>query len=216
MSVELRRVTKRYGPVRALAGVDATFAPGRVAVLTGANGSGKSTLLAILGTLARPTSGEIDHGDLGSGVREVRANLGWVGHETLAYGDLTGRENIRLTARIHGVDPKRALDEAIDRFSLGGFVDRLVRTYSRGQRQRVALARALLHHPALLLLDEPTSGLDTTSTGRLAAVVRQEAERGATVVLSTHDPALTTTLADEVWTLDRGLLRREEDAARFT
>ncbi len=214
MAVELRRVTKRFGAVRALAGVDARFEAGRISVLTGANGSGKSTLLAIIGTLARPSSGEVDHGDLGQTVREVRARLGWVGHDTLAYGDLTGRENIVLAASIHGLDPKRVLAEAVERFALGSFVDRLVRTYSRGQRQRVALARALVHHPALLLLDEPTAGLDVASTAKLVAVVREEAAAGAAVVLITHDPALTRDLGDDHWLLQRGVLSRQTAAPR--
>jgi ABC-type multidrug transport system ATPase subunit len=216
MAVELSRVTKRFGAVRALAGVDASFAASRVAVLTGGNGSGKSTLLAIVGTLARATAGDVNHGDIGRDVREVRANLGWVGHETLAYGDLTGRENIVLTARIHGLRPAQALDEAIERFALAAFVDRLVRTYSRGQRQRVALARALLHHPALLLLDEPTAGLDAASTANLARVVREEALHGATVILSTHDPSLTDDVGDDIWLLDRGRLEKEARPRRFT
>jgi heme exporter protein A len=206
MKIELRGVTKRFGAVRALAGVDATFHAGRVSVLTGANGSGKSTLLAIIGTLARPTSGEIDHGSLGPLVADIRARLGWVGHETLAYGDLTGRENIELAARLHGLDVAVALSEAVDRFALGAFVDRPVRTYSRGQRQRVALARALVHHPALLLFDEPTAGLDVNATALLAGVVRAHADAGALVLLSTHDPALTAQIGDEVWSLERGRL----------
>jgi heme exporter protein A len=208
MTVELRGVTKRFGAVRALAGVDAAFHGGRVAVLSGANGSGKSTLLGIIGTLARPTAGTVDHGSLGPRVDDVRARLGWLGHETLAYGDLTGRENIELTARLHGLDPKSSLDEAVERFTLGSFVERLVRTYSRGQRQRVALARALVHHPALLLLDEPTAGLDVASTAQLVRVIREEANAGAIVILSTHDPALTSEVGDDPWLLERGRLRR--------
>jgi heme exporter protein A len=110
---------------------------------------------------------------------------------------------------MHGLDPKGALAEAVERFALEGFVDRLVRTYSRGQRQRVALARALLHRPALLLLDEPTAGLDIASTKTLARVVREEALAGAVVILSTHDPLLTTELADDRWLLERGQLHRQ-------
>jgi len=207
MRVELRHVTKRFGAVRALAGVDAVFEPGRLSILTGANGSGKSTLLSIIGTLARPTTGTVDHG-VDGGAEAVRAQLGWVGHDTLAYGDLTGRENVVLAARLHGLDPAHAMAEAEERFALGTFADRLVRTYSRGQRQRVALARALVHHPALLLLDEPTAGLDLASTQRLARVVREEADRGATVILSTHDPALVEQLEAATWLLERGQLVR--------
>lgn len=212
MSVVLRGVTKRFGALRALAGVDATFVAGRVAVVSGANGSGKSTLLSIVGTLARPTAGEVDHGELGRTVRAVRSRLGWVGHDTLAYGDLTGRENIQLAAALHGLDREATLRRAIERFALGDFVDRLVRTYSRGQRQRVALARALVHQPGLLLLDEPTAGLDQASTSKLTGVVREEAEAGAVVLLITHDPALTAQLGDDQWLLERGRLRPRDPA----
>jgi heme exporter protein A len=212
MKVELRRVTKRFGAIRVLTGVDATFEPGDLSILTGANGSGKSTLLAIVGALAKPTSGEVVHGVSG-GLREVRSKLGWVGHDTLAYGDLTGRENLVLAARMHGKEPAAVLAEAEERFALRGFVDRLVRTYSRGQRQRVALARALVHHPELLLLDEPTAGLDVASTTRLARVVKEEVARGATVILSTHDPALVAELGGTAWLLERGQLLRRGAAA---
>jgi heme exporter protein A len=146
------------------------------------------------------------------GASAVRARLGWVGHDTLAYGDLSGRENIILAARLHGLDPRAALAEAEERFSLGSFVDRLVRTYSRGQRQRVALARALVHHPSLLLLDEPTAGLDASSTARLVAVMKEEARRGATIILSTHEPGLVSELGGRVFFLERGAVAQRSSA----
>src|SRR5207302_11089646 len=103
-SVELRSVTKTYGPVRALVGVSATFDAGKVSMVLGPNGSGKSTLLAIVATLTRPTSGKVVHGaGRGMSRREVRAALGWVGHESLCYVDLSGRENIELAARLYGL-----------------------------------------------------------------------------------------------------------------
>jgi heme exporter protein A len=186
--------------------VTCAFRPGSITTLRGPNGSGKSTLLALIGTMARPTSGRIDHGDLGPGNQSVRAALGWVGHESLCYPDLTGRENVELAASLHGCEPRRAFTLAADRFDLHAFASRAVRTYSRGQRQRVALARALVHSPALLLLDEPTTGLDSAATARLGAVLRDEATRGATVVLSTHDDAFATALGGDLVTLERGRL----------
>jgi heme exporter protein A len=203
MSVELRSVTKVFGAIRALAGVSARFEEGCVSVIVGPNGSGKSTLLAIVGTLSRTTSGEVHHGGLGKG-RAVREKMGWLGHDSLAYGDLTGRENIALAARLFGVDPARAFASADERFELGAFADRPVRTYSRGQRQRVALARALVHRPRLLLLDEPTAGLDARAAERVARVVREEAKGGAVVILVTHDGAFADAVADTRVTLDRG------------
>lgn len=204
LRVELRSVTKTFGPVRALAGVSAVFRSGRVSVVRGANGSGKSTLLGIVGTLARPTSGAIDHGALGKTRAEVRARLGWLGHESLCYSELSGRENIELAARLYGCDAVVTFERASARFDLKGFADRPLRTYSRGQRQRVALARALVHEPKLLLLDEPTTGLDAASAERLTRVVREEAGGGAIVVVVTHDAAFAEAVRDDEIVLERG------------
>ncbi len=206
LRVELRGVSKTFGAVRALSAVSATFVGGRVTIVSGPNGSGKSTLLAIAGTLAVPTSGYVDHGALGATRAEVRASLGWVGHDSLCYPELTGRENIELASQLHGVSAESAFGAARERFDLGAFADRPVRTYSRGQRQRIALARALVHAPRLLLLDEPTAGLDVASTTRLVQVVREEAARGAVVVVVTHDAGLAEEIGDERFQLERGRL----------
>jgi heme exporter protein A len=202
--VELRNVTKTYGPVRALVGVSCRFEAGGVTVVRGPNGSGKSTLLAIVGTLTRPSSGRVDHGELGTSRRSIRRSLGWLGHESLCYPDLTGRENIELAARLHGEDAGEAYRRASERFDLGAFAERPVRTYSRGQRQRVALARALVHQPKLLLLDEPTTGLDVAGAERLTRVVREEAARGGIVVVVTHDVAFAAAVGGRVVALERG------------
>jgi heme exporter protein A len=204
VAVELKGVSRTYGPVRALVAVSCRFAAGRVAVVRGPNGSGKSTLLAILGTLTRPTSGIVDHGELGRRRSEVRSTLGWLGHESHCYPDLSARENIELAARLRGEDGRVAYDRAAERFDLGPFADRPFRTYSRGQRQRVALARCLVHAPRLLLLDEPTTGLDTTAAARLQNVVREEAGRGAVVVVVTHDESFGQAIAQDTVTLERG------------
>jgi heme exporter protein A len=203
-AVELRNVSKTYGPVRALVGVSWSFALGAVTVVRGANGSGKSTLLAVVGTLARPTSGKVAYGELGRDRGQVRRTLGWVGHESLCYPDLTGRQNIELAARLYGCSARDAYESAKERFELGAFADRPVRTYSRGQRQRIAVARALVHRPALLLLDEPTTGLDSAATARLQGVVREEAARGAVVIVVTHDVGFAEAMESQVLWLERG------------
>lgn len=207
-SVMLRGVTKTFPPaVRALRGVSAVFSSGKVSVVLGANGSGKSTLVSIIGTLARATAGVVSHGALGKSREAIRRNLGWVGHDSLCYGDLTGRENIELTARLHGLSSDEAFERARERFALAAFVDRPFRTYSRGQRQRVALARALVHSPRLLLLDEPTTGLDKSGVEVLHSVVREEAKSGALVIVVTHDDAFAHDVGDERLLLEGGRVK---------
>ncbi len=201
--VRLRRVTKTYGPVRALVAVDTTFSAGRVTAVLGTNGSGKSTLLAIVGTLAKPTSGAITHTGLPTAA-DIRRVLGWVGHASLCYPDLTGAENIRLAAELYGCPEDESLREAKERFELGSFVDRPFREYSRGQRQRVSLARALVHRPTLLLLDEPTTGLDGSGVARLVKVVADEAARGATIIVVSHDEPFARQVASSSIRLERG------------
>lgn len=204
MAVDVKGVSKTFGAVRALVSVSTIFDAGVVTAVEGANGSGKSTLLAIVGTLARPTSGSLSHGGLGATRALVRRTLGWLGHDSLCYADLSGRENIELAARLYGEDPREAYGRACERFELGAFAERPLRTYSRGQRQRVALARALVHEPRLLLLDEPTSGLDARSTERLSGVVREEAKSGSVVVVVTHDRSFSDAIADKRIELERG------------
>jgi ABC-type multidrug transport system ATPase subunit len=203
-SIEVRNVTKVYGPVRALVGVSCEFASGSLTTISGPNGSGKSTLLSIVGTLTRPTSGAVDHGFLGRGRAAVRKGLGWVGHESLCYLDLTGRQNIELAARLAGVEAGEACSRVASRLELGLFFDRPMRTCSRGQRQRIALGRALVNAPRLLLLDEPTTGLDQAACTRLSAVVAEELSRGTTVVMVTHDAAFAAGLGGRSVALERG------------
>jgi ABC-type multidrug transport system ATPase subunit len=207
LAIRLENVSKTFGPVRALVGVSWQLDQGRVNVVRGANGSGKSTLLAILATLIKPTSGRVDHGELGRTRAEVRRSVGWVGHESLCYPDLTGRENIELAARLHDGDWRTAFAQAVERFDLGGFAGRAVRTYSRGQKQRIALARALVHRPRLLLLDEPTSGLDSAARARLSDVVREELAGGATIVAVTHDTDFANNIGGHEILLERGRLQ---------
>lgn len=200
--VKLIRVGRTFGSTVALRGVSAEFEPGRIHLLLGANGSGKTTLLRIVSTMLRPTFGSVRYA--GVEASEVRATLGWVSHEALVYPDLSGEENLRLAAGLYGLEGGAAFARAVDRFGLGSYVSRPVRTMSRGQRQRVALARALLHEPSLLLLDEPATGLDVDGVGVLLSVVRTELNAGRVVVVVTHDPAQFESLEHRVWRLVRG------------
>jgi ABC-type multidrug transport system ATPase subunit len=162
----------------------------------------------VLSLLSRPTRGQLRYGEYDPVRRpSLRAAIGLVAHAAMVYPDLDGRENLALFASLYGRQHGPAELAAIsERFELGRFMERPARTYSRGQLQRLSLARALLHQPRLLLLDEPSTGLDRRSVERLVSVMRQERERGAIVVLVTHDAALATELADRRLLLERGRL----------
>jgi ABC-type multidrug transport system ATPase subunit len=211
----VRRVTasgivKSYGATVALRGVDVAFEAGQLTVVEGANGSGKTTLLGILGFVVRPTSGKVVYELRGGGSatgHEVRRNVGWLSHDTLAYGDLTGRQNVELAAELQGVDVRGAWSNAQARFELSAFAERPLRTNSRGQRQRVALARALVHEPSVVLLDEPTAGLDRAGITRLLAVIDEEVVRGAVVAVVSHEPELFRERARAWISLERGRVR---------
>ena len=211
--IEARELVKLYGPTRALAGVRFELAAGEITTIEGPNGAGKSTLLNVLSLLTRPTRGELRFGGRDPWKAPgLRGRIGLVAHAAMVYPDLTGNENLELTARLYGLrDPQGALAAIHARFELTGFMQRPARTYSRGQLQRLALARALLPAPRLLLLDEPSTGLDTAGVERLIDVMRQERMRGAIVVLVTHDAALAQSVADRRLLLKGG--RIQEHAA---
>jgi heme exporter protein A len=209
--IEVRDLVKLYGPTRALAGVQLELQAGQITAIEGANGSGKSTLLNVLALLTRPTRGSLRYGEHDPQKRrELRARIGLVAHAAMVYPDLSGRENLELAARLHGLSFDAGAFAALERrFELGAFMQRPARTYSRGQLQRLSLARALVHSPRLLLLDEPSTGLDAASLERLGEAMRQERARGAIVVLVTHDALLATALADRFVKLERGKLAGE-------
>jgi ABC-type multidrug transport system ATPase subunit len=203
--IELEGLGRTYGGTTVLRGVTACFRAGEVVSIEGANGSGKTTLLGIIGTLVRPTVGRVSY-DPQRSLEDIRRELGWVSHESLAYPDLTARQNVELAASLYEVDPAQSWRELSERLQLGPFENRPVRQQSRGQRQRVAVARALVHHPSALLLDEPTTGLDTLGVEQLRAVIHDEAREGTLVIFVTHDAQLASELCTRRLRLERGAL----------
>jgi heme exporter protein A len=188
--VVLEQVTRTFGPLFALDEVDLTVPAGAFLACMGANGAGKTTLLRVIAGLATPTAGSVrvagvDQREAGPG---LRAMIGYVGHASMLYGDLTVRENLAFHAGLHGL-PDSAVEHAAARFDVTHTLDRPARVLSRGNTQRAALARALLHDPAVVLLDEPFTGLDLASSDRLAVILASLHERGHTIVMTVHDAA---------------------------
>jgi heme ABC exporter ATP-binding subunit CcmA len=199
--IVLRGVTKRYGAAVALRSIDLDVAEGEALAVFGHNGSGKTTLLKLMAGLLRPTSGTVTIE--GSRPRDVRARLGYVGHEPYLYPYLSATENLTFYARLYGVPPSRG-PGLLEQVGVGHKRDSLVHTLSRGERQRVSLARALIHDPDILLADEPFSGLDSAAAATVPALLRRE---GRTIVIAAHDPGQAMSVCDRAVTLERGWIR---------
>jgi ABC-type multidrug transport system ATPase subunit len=213
--IELRGVARRFGERTALRDVTLSLPAGATLAVLGHNGAGKSTLLRILATLLRAHEGEVTV--LGELLPRrgfaARPKLGFLGHEPLLYRDLTGRENLRYHADLHGVSHER-IEELLDVVQMRGRAEDPVRTLSRGMVQRLAVCRAVLHEPRLLLLDEPRASLDPAA-GELVEPLIGRA-RGATRVLTSHDPRAALAEADLVLGLKGGRQAFLDEPARVT
>jgi heme exporter protein A len=214
--IAARGLRRAFAGLPVLAGVDLDVAPGDVVAILGPNGAGKTTLLRILALLLRFDGGTLSlFGDDAHGrPAAAKRRLGWVGHESACYPDLTGRENLEFYAALHGVaDGGGRVAELLAWSELAAAAARPVRTYSRGMLQRIALARALVHDPDVLLLDEPATGLDRRAEAALDARIAVERGRGHAVVLSTHDIERAAALATQVLVLHRGRIVWRGDAS---
>ena len=187
-AVLLRGAGRRYGERAALRDVSLELAAGQTLVVFGPNGAGKTTLLRMLATLLRPHAGEVRV--LGRSLPDdgyaVRGRIGFLGHEPLLYRELSGRENLRYHARLHGVGSER-VEAVLAAVGMDRRAGDPVAELSRGMVQRLAVARAVLHEPELLLLDEPLANLDPAAQAQVAPLIG--AGSGRTRVLTSHDPA---------------------------
>ena len=204
--VSVRELTKSYGDVLAVEGVSFTLRPGTITGFLGPNGAGKTTALRVLLGLAAPTGGEAVV--FGRRYQELEQPARRVG-AVLESGDVdpgrSGRNHLRALALAIGV-PNARVDELLELVELHRAAHRLVKTYSLGMRQRLGLAAALLGDPDLLVLDEPANGLDPAGIHWLRGFLRQFANTGGTVLISSHVLAEVAQTVDQVMIIDRGRL----------
>src|ERR1700753_3169083 len=201
LAIRLVALRGVYGDRAALAGIDLEVGRGESLIVLGPNGAGKTTLLRILATLLRPTGGEVEA--LGCKLPDeawkLRGKIGYLGHEPLLYRDLTGRENLRFHAKLHGITGARAdarIEELLGAVRLSHRGDERTYEFSAGMRQRLAICRCVLHEPELLLLDEPDSNLDIEGREIARGLIGPGGGQARAVV--THDPEPSLPEADEV------------------
>lgn len=205
--IEVSHLVKSYGRVTAVDDVSFGVTRGEVVALLGPNGAGKSTTIKAITGLLRPSRGQVSVGghDLERAPLEAKALLGYVPDRPYLYQKLTGRELLRFLARLRRVHQGEAhADRWLEHFGLERSSNELIETYSHGMRQKLTFAAALLHDPPALVIDEPMVGLDPRAAHDVRRLMRQRADDGGAVLLTTHSMDVAEAVADRVLLLDRG------------
>jgi ABC-2 type transport system ATP-binding protein len=208
-AIHVHGLEKSYKQLHVLRGVDFDVARGSIFALLGSNGAGKTTVVRILSTLLKADAGtaSVDGFDVAAQSAEVRESISLTGQFAAVDEILSGRENLVLVARLrHLEDPGGIADRLLERFGLADAATRRVSTYSGGMRRRLDIAMSLVGDPPVIFLDEPTTGLDPQARLEVWRTVRELAEQGRTVLLTTQDLDEAEQLADRIAILHDGRL----------
>ena len=220
LAIDARGIAKRFRSTTVLDDLDLAVETGSVFALLGPNGAGKTTTINILTTLVRPDAGTalVAGADVLADPDGVRARISLTGQSAAVDEVLTGRENVVMLARLSGLGARAArarADELLERFDLAEASGRRVATYSGGMRRRLDLALSLVVPTPVIFLDEPTTGLDTRSRQELWRIIREVADQGATVFLTTQYLEEADRLADRIAVLDGGRVAAEGTASEL-
>ena len=206
-AIQVRGLQKSYRKLEVLRGVDFEVAPGSIFALLGSNGAGKTTVVKILSTLLKADAGtaSVNGFDVAAQAADVRDSISLTGQFAAVDEILSGRENLVLIGRLRHVnDPGMIADGLLDRFSLTDAAARKVSTYSGGMRRRLDIAMSLIGNPPVIFLDEPTTGLDPQGRLEVWQAVKELAEHGTTVLLTTQYLDEAEQLADRIAILHEG------------
>jgi heme exporter protein A len=199
--IRVKGLGKRFASRLILRGLNFEAAEGEIIALAGPNGAGKTTFLRILATLSRPSAGmaEINGLILPDYANEIRSIIGYLGHQTLLYPDLSAEQNLRFYGKLFDVNNvEERIDETLELVGLSKRRRDPVQIYSRGMQQRLAIARTLFHAPKILLLDEAHTGLDQQGIESLNELLVSVAKSGSTIVMSSHDLDIVSEFSDRV------------------
>ena len=208
-AIEARGLSKHFGDVRAVDGIDLDVPRGMIFGILGPNGAGKTTLLRMLATLLPPDAGsaKILGYDLAKSPHDVRASIAMTGQFASLDEDLTGRENLILLARLwgfRGQSAKKRADDLLTAFDLADASAKQVKDYSGGMRRRLDIAASLVVTPGVLFLDEPTTGLDPKARKSVWRMIRSLADAGVTILLTTQYLEEADQLAARIIVIDHG------------
>lgn len=208
--IEVKDLSKSFKNVEAVKGVSFDVQNGEIVGLLGENGAGKTTTLRVLATMLRPTSGTafVNGFNIKDKAKDVRREIGILfGGETGLYDRLTGRENIKYFAELNGMssqDMDRSIENLIEKFQMGEYIDRRVGKFSTGMKQRVAIARSIVHEPGVMLFDEPTAGLDVSATKIIHDFILNCKNEGKAIIFSSHSMQEVEKLSDRIIIIHKG------------
>ena len=220
-AIELIQLTRRFGEMVALQELTLSVLRGSIFGLLGPNGAGKSTLIKIITTLLPPSSGTalVAGLDIVRQPRQVRRHIGYVSQMLSADGDLTGYENLLISAKLYGLtraERKERIAQALDFMDLADAQHKMVRHYSGGMIRRLEIAQSMLHRPQVLFLDEPTVGLDPSARHSVwQRILQLRRDFGTTVLMTTHDMGEADFLCDQIAFLHRGALLAQGSPAEL-
>ena len=209
--IETRNLVKRYGDKVAVDNISFDVYQGEVFGFLGPNGAGKTTTIKVIVGLLQPTSGTVKVAgyDVQTQSMLAKASSGYVPDTPNLYAKLSGRELLRFVGDLYNMDRSQVehrIDELLRMFDLTAAADDTVDSYSHGMQQKTSLAAALMHDPKVLILDEPTVGLDPKSARLIKDILRQLADRGAAVMLSTHILEIAERMCDRIGIINKGQL----------
>ena len=209
--IELHDLCKKYGTKCAVSNVNLSVFGGEVFGFLGPNGAGKTTTIKMIVGLLQPTAGEVKVGgyDIVKQPLQAKFSSGFVPDTPNLYSKLSARELLRFVGDLYSMEGRqisRRIEELLRLFSLDDVGDNLIDSYSHGMQQKTALAAALMHDPKVLVLDEPTVGLDPKSARLIKDILRQMAERGTAVFLSTHILEIAERMCDRIGIINAGKL----------
>jgi len=209
--IELRQLSKQYGNIQAVAGLDLAINRGEIFGLLGPNGAGKTTTIRMLTMLTRPSGGSalINSYEIVRDLSKVKKEIGVVPQHLNLDMELTARENLELHGRLHKMpraERQKRIQELLVYVELADRAHDLASKFSGGMKQRLMIARALMHYPSVLFLDEPTAGLDPQTRRKIWDLIRRMNSEGMTVLLTTHYIEEAEVLCHRVGIMDRGRL----------